>query len=316
MIKKQITFIDLFAGLGGFRLGLEKVGANCVFSSEIDENVRQVYKKNFNELPSGDITKIQADNVPDHDVLCAGFPCQPFSISGKQEGFNDTRGTLFFDIARIAETKQPKILFLENVKNFSTHDNGNTLKTVKETLDSLGYRVYVKVLNAAEYGIPQSRERTFIIGVRKDIQQEFNFPSPQKLTTFLEDFLEDGKIENSLYTEKEVVWNGKVDQYSSKPVRLGQVNQGRQGERVYGIKGTAITLSAQGGGVFARTGGYLINDKVRRLSPRECANIMGFPKTYILDDSINQAYKQLGNSVVVNVVSAVGREIMKVLEEF
>lgn len=308
---KNYTFIDLFSGLGGFRLGLEKLGATCVFSSEIDDNVKKVYQKNFGELPNGDITKIKAEEIPDHDILCAGFPCQPFSISGKQEGFEDTRGTLFFDVARIVEEKKPKIVFLENVKNFSTHDKGKTLKTVKKTLENLGYDFYVKVLNAADYGVPQSRERTYMIAVRKDLKNTFQFPKPKPLTKFLKDFLEDEPVDQSLFSEKEVSWNNNTDHTSNKPVRLGQVGQGRQGERVYGIKGTAITLSAHGGGTFSRTGGYLINGKVRKLSPRECANIMGFPKTYLIDESSNQAYKQFGNSVVVDVITAIAEEIEK-----
>ena len=154
---ENYRFIDLFAGIGGFRIALESFGANCVFSSEWDKYAQKVYEANFGELPEGDITQISENNIPNHDILCGGFTCQPFSISGKQKGCEDIRGTLFFDIARIVEYHQPKVLFLENVRNFETHDDGKTLKIVKATLRDLGYDVFHKVLNASYFGLPQNR---------------------------------------------------------------------------------------------------------------------------------------------------------------
>ena len=156
-----MTFIDLFAGLGGFRIALESLGAKCVYSNEWDEPVRKVYAENFGDIPDGDITKVNENNIPEHDILCAGFPCQAFSISGKQRGFEDSRGTLFFDIARIVKAKRPKVVFLENVKNFATHDDGKTLAVVKATMEELGYHFYQKVLSAVDYGVPQKRERIY-----------------------------------------------------------------------------------------------------------------------------------------------------------
>jgi len=309
------TFIDLFAGLGGFRIALESLGARCVYASEIDESVRQVYIENFRDVPDGDITKVDADTIPDHNILCAGFPCQAFSISGKQRGFEDSRGTLFFDVARIAKTKKPKVVFMENVKNFVSHDHGNTLSVVRTTMEELGYTFYYKVLNAADYGIPQNRERIYMVCFRDDLRiNNFEFPKPVLLEKHVEDILlEDESLVEHLYIQLPNVHLKEDNKYSNKPIRLGIVNKGGQGERIYSTKGTAITLSANGGGIFAKTGGYLINGKIRRLHPKECARLMGFPDSYKLSESDNQAYKQLGNSVVVDVLQLIGQEIAKVM---
>ncbi|MDD4298902.1 MAG: DNA cytosine methyltransferase [Bacilli bacterium] len=311
------TFIDLFAGLGGFRLALESFGAKCVYSSEWDKAAQEVYYKNFNDMPDGDITKVDEKNIPAHDILCAGFPCQAFSISGKQRGFEDSRGTLFFDVARIAKYHKPKIIFLENVKNFAAHDNGNTLKVVLTTLEEIGYNVYYKVLNSVDYGIPQKRERIYIICFRKDLDtKKFKFPEKMELVKHVEDFLEENP-DVSIYDEKKypIIYNGKFDnEYSNKMIRLGTVNKGGQGERIYSVKGIAATLSAYGGGVFAKTGGYLVNGKVRRLSPRECARIMGYPDTYKIANNKNEAYKQFGNSVVIDVLQYIVLGITKAIE--
>ena len=311
------TFIDLFAGLGGFRLALESFGAKCVYSSEWDKAVQEVYYKNFNVMPDGDITKVDEKNIPVHDILCAGFPCQAFSISGKQRGFDDSRGTLFFDVARIVRYHKPKIIFLENVKNFAAHDNGNTLKVVVTTLEELGYNVYYKVLNSVDYGIPQKRERIYIVCFRKDIDnKKFTFPTKSKLEKHVIDFLEENP-DVTIYNEKKypIIYNGKLDnEFSNKMIRLGIVNKGGQGERIYSIKGIAATLSAYGGGVFAITGGYLVNGIVRRLSPRECARIMGYPDTYKITNNKTEAYKQFGNSVVIDVLQYIVLEITKTIE--
>lgn len=313
------TFIDLFAGLGGFRLSLESLGAKCVYSNEWDEPVQKVYADNFGDIPEGDITRVDENTIPDHDILCAGFPCQAFSISGKQRGFEDSRGTLFFDVARIVKAKKPKVVFMENVKNFATHDDGHTLEVVKGTMEELGYTFYQKVLNAVDYGVPQKRERIYMVCFRNDLNvTSFSYPKPFELTRHVEDFLlEDEELVKSLYVDRpDTYFNGAEDtEYSDKSIRLGIVNKGGQGERIYSTKGIAITLSAYGGGVFAKTGGYLINGKTRKLHPRECARIMGYPDTYKICESANQAYKQFGNSVVIDVLQLIAVEMGDVLEE-
>lgn len=312
------TFIDLFAGLGGFRLALESLGAECIYSSEWDEPVRKVYSDNFDEIPDGDITQVDEKNVPDHDILCAGFPCQAFSISGKQHGFEDSRGTLFFDVARIVKEKQPKVVFMENVKNFASHDGGKTLEVVRATMEDLGYTFFYKVLSAVDFGIPQKRERIYMVCFRNDLNvASFNYPKPFELQKHVEDFLlSDENMVTHLYVDRpDTYFNGKKDEhYSNKTIRLGIVNKGGQGERIYSTKGIAITLSANGGGVFSKTGGYLINGRTRKLHPRECARLMGFPDSYIISDSPNQAYKQFGNSVVIDVLQLIAIEIGNILE--
>lgn len=315
-VLKDMTFIDLFAGLGGFRLALESLGAKCVYSSECNKQVKEVYKKNFGELPDGDITKVDEKAIPNHDILCAGFPCQAFSISGKQLGFEDTRGTLFFDVARIVKEKNPKVVFMENVKNFKNHDSGNTLKVVKSTMEELGYNFYFQVLSASDYGIPQKRERIYMVCIRKDIEKrQFEYPISEPLKVHVEDvLLKDNREIEQLYVErKDTIYNKEDNVYSDRPIKLGIVNKGGQGERIYSTKGVAITLSSNGGGAFSKTGGYLTNGKPRRLHPRECARLMGFPESYQLDESNNQAYKQLGNSVVIDVLQKIGIEISKAL---
>ena len=321
-IKKKslsdFTFIDLFAGLGGFRIALESLGAKCVYSNEWDEPVREVYADNFGDIPEGDITQVDENSIPEHDILCAGFPCQAFSISGKQRGFEDSRGTLFFDVARIVKAKKPKIIFMENVKNFASHDDGKTLAVVKAIMEELGYKFHQKVLNAVNYGVPQKRERVYMVCFRNDLNIEnFVFPKPFALKRHVEDFLlEDENQVKDLYIQRpDTYFNGVEDnQYSNKSIRLGIVNKGGQGERIYSTKGIAITLSAYGGGIFAKTGGYLINGKTRKLHPRECARIMGYPDSYKICKSTNQAYKQFGNSVVIDVLQLIGQEIGSAME--
>ena len=315
---KGYTFIDLFAGLGGFRLALESLGAKCVYSNEWDKFAQEVYNDNFGDVPEGDIMQVDESTIPNHDILCAGFPCQAFSISGKQRGFDDSRGTLFFDVARIVKAKRPKVVFMENVKNFAAHDNGNTLRVVKQTMEELGYTFYQKVLNAVDYGIPQKRERIYMVCFRDDLNiKGFTYPKGFSLEKHVEDFLiNDGSIDvsNLVVNRKDTYMNDVVDNvYCDKSIRLGIVNKGGQGERIYSTKGIAITLSANGGGVFSKTGGYLIDGKTRRLHPRECARIMGYPDDYKMCKNMNQAYKQFGNSVVVDVLQYIGIEIGKSL---
>lgn len=322
IIKKSLsdyTFIDLFAGLGGFRIALESYGAKCVYSNEWEKNVKKVYENNFGEIPDDDITKVDENTIPEHDILCAGFPCQAFSISGKKLGFKDSRGTLFFDVARIVKCKKPKVVFMENVKNFATHDSGNTLKVVKSTMEELGYTFYYKVLNAADYGVPQKRERIYMVCFRNDLNiQSFDFPEKTSLTKHVEDYLiDDFEETEKLYIHREDIYMKDLldDKYSDKPIRLGIVNKGGQGERIYSTKGIAITLSANGGGVFAKTGGYLVNKRPRKLHKRECARLMGYPDNYVLDTCDSQAYKQLGNSVIIDMLQYIVEKIAYSLEK-
>lgn len=317
-ILSGMTFIDLFAGLGGFRLALESLGARCVYSNEWDESVQEVYQKNFGELPEGDITQVDERKIPNHDILCAGFPCQAFSVSGKQRGFADSRGTLFFDIARIVRQKKPKIVFMENVKNFAKHDKGQTLAVVKTTMEELGYQFHARILNAVDYGIPQKRERIYMVCFREDVPRtDFEYPKPFQLTKHVEDYLlQDNNLVKDLYVTRPDMYfkNTENTIYSNKPIRLGTVNKGGQGERIYSTKGIAITLSAYGGGIFAKTGGYYTGDGTRRLHPRECARIMGYPDSYIISDNATQAYKHFGNSVVIDVLQLIGMEIGKAMQ--
>jgi DNA (cytosine-5)-methyltransferase 1 len=319
---KGYKYIDLFAGIGGFHLAMSSYNAECVFASEWDNFASQVYEKNFGIKPFGDITKIKEEEIPKHDILCGGFPCQAFSISGKQKGFDDTRGTLFFDIARIIKYHSPKILFLENVKNFERHDNGKTLEIVTATLNSLNYNVYYKVLNASNFGLPQNRERIFIVCFRKDLNiTSFQFPKPIGKSVSLNDILEkkpkakiikrtDINIYKSFEPKKNIF--GELE-LPNKPVQIGIVNKGGQGERIYSVYGHACALSAYGGGAGAKTGIYYVNGILRKLSPRECARAQGFPDSFIIDESQEQAYKQFGNSVAVNVLNEIIKEIIKVV---
>jgi DNA (cytosine-5)-methyltransferase 1 len=318
------TYIDLFAGIGGFHLALSSFGAKCVFASEWDKYAAETYQQNFEIKPNGDITEICEDEIPKHDILCGGFPCQAFSISGKQKGFEDIRGTLFFDIARIVKKHSPKVLFLENVKNLAKHDEGKTLTTIIETLEELNYTVFTKILNASNFGLPQNRERVYIVAFNNTIDAEnFQFPEPTNVPVCLEDILEDkpqnAKVINR--TDIEIYKNyiqtnslfGEI-QLLNKPVQIGKVNKGGQGERIYHPLGHAITLSAHGGGVGSKTGLYLINEQIRKLSPRECARIQGFPDSFVLNKIDSQSYKQFGNSVSVNVLQKILIEISKILK--
>lgn len=320
MKLEDLKFIDLFAGIGGFHQALSSFGAECVFASEWDEHAAKTYSVNYGLQPKGDITQIAEEEIPRHDILCAGFPCQAFSISGKQKGFEDARGTLFFDIARIVNHHQPKLLLLENVRNFQRHDGGNTLRVVVQTLDELGYSVDYKVLNASHYGLPQNRERIYFVCLRKDLMKEsFSFPSPQKEAIKLEDFLEKKskvKIVDRPDIEIYKDYNPLKDSHGNvilpnKPIQIGRVNKGGQGERIYDIRGHAITLSAYGGGVGSRTGLYQVGQDIRKLSPRECARIQGFPDSFKIVSKMTQAYKQFGNSVAVNVLKAILHQIEK-----
>lgn len=317
----KYTFIDLFAGIGGFRLSFDSFGAKCVFSSEFDKHAQEVYHNNHGEIPYGDITKIDESIIPRHDILCGGFPCQAFSISGNQKGFSDTRGTLFFDIARIAKHHKPKVLLLENVKNFAKHDNGNTLKTVIETLNNLDYNVFYDVLDSSNFGVPQSRKRIYILAFHSSLEiKKFDFPSDNGLKTKLIDFLEDNKnialdkyvvnrndikMKSSLTIEKDLYGH-----YPQKPIRIGTISKGGQGERIYHTSGHSITLSAYGGGVAGKTGCYEIGGLYRRLTEKEVVRISGYPENFKHHPLKSQTYKQFGNTVVVNVLQEIIKKVI------
>lgn len=312
-MSKSFSFIDLFAGIGGFHYALKSNGGTGVWASEWDEKAAYIYQNNHGLKPEGDITKIEANTIPAHDLLAAGFPCQAFSISGKQNGFNDPRGTLFFDIARIAEYHQPKILFLENVRNFEKHDNGNTLRTVKTVIENLDYNFYGKLYNASDFGLPQNRQRFIMVGIRKDIDPDNSFimPTPTYQSVAIEDILEENVPENFFITRKDYRLDATkfLTERINKPLQIGSFALGRQGERVYDTKGHGITLSAYGGGIGAKTGMYLVDGRIRKLTPRECARLQGFPETFILPESIQTAWKVFGNSVPINVLDAVVKSL-------
>lgn len=312
--ENQMRFIDLFCGVGGFRQALESLGHRCVFSSDIDKDACESYELNYEERPHGDIAEIPASDLPKHDVLCAGFPCQPFSISGNQNGFEDARGTLLYEILRIAGFHQPAVLFLENVKNYRSHAGGKTLEKTLRLLTEANYHVHYKILNASDFGVPQKRERIYFICFRTDLGvQEFSFPSSMGKEISLEKILlrEDDPRLRDLWVERsDLTLKSKLPKEGgNRPLRIGTVGKGGQGERVYSVKGHAITLSAFGGGIGAKTGMYLINDKIRRLHPIECRRLMGFPESFQLHPRPNVCYKQFGNSVVVPVVSHIFKAV-------
>lgn len=322
MNKKEFSFIDLFAGIGGFRIALESVGGKCVFSSEWDKHCQKSYELNYKEIPHGDITKINEEDIPKHDVLCAGFPCQSFSVAGKQKGFDDTRGTLFFDIVRIAMFHKPKVLFLENVRNLNAHNGGATFEIISNTLNQLGYNVFHKVLNAKNFGLPQNRERILIICIRRDLNiLKFNFPEISLDFKTISDIKEpDSKTKkyiinrNDIKIDEQKLKKAKLEGKVKKPLQIGIIANGGQGNRIYHENGVGITLAASSGGAAPKTGVYFINGKVRKLSPREAARLQGFPESFIIIKNENQALKQFGNSVPINIIKAVMEEINKIID--
>src|ERR1035437_4109759 len=314
----KFTFIDLFAGIGGFRNALESFDGECVFSSEWDKYSQETYEKNYHDKPKGDITKVDAAEVPKHDVLCAGFPCQAFSMSGSRKGLDDIRGTLFKEIVKIANYHQPKVLFLENVKHLIQHSAGTTFKIIKESLEEIGYDVHYKVLKADKFGIPQVRERVYFICFRRNLKiKNFEFPEGKHKTVYLIDFLEKN-IERKEITNWPIVYKDginleELDKHrSDKPIQIGQVHQGGMGDRIYSPYGQAVTITAGGGGNFSKTNGYYIDEYPRRLTARECANIMGFPKSFKIHDNPNVARKQFGNSVAIPVLKAIFKNVINI----
>jgi DNA (cytosine-5)-methyltransferase 1 len=326
----EITFIDLFAGIGGFRIALERCGCKCVFSSEIDTHCQNVYNENFGEIPKGDITKISSNDIPDFDILCAGFPCQSWSKAGKMLGFNDIRGTLFFDICRIIKDKKPNIVILENVKNLVIHNKGKSFKIILQHLKELGYNVSYKVLNAVDFGIPQNRERVIIVATKGNYT--FNFDTlKNKYATKIEDIIDysnNDYISKDLYTilkEEDITkqksglifcgyLNKNIWQTGTNHSKLHLSRCHRQPNRIYSIKGTHPTISSQ-----ESAGRYYVYfpDEmcVRKLTIDECYKLMGFPKEFIKDKNKSNAYKQCGNSVVVPMIEEVVKNVIKQIYE-
>lgn len=317
----SIIFIDLFAGVGGFRVALEKAGAKCVFSSEIDKFALQVYKANFSEDADGDITKIAVEDVPAHDVLCAGFPCQAFSTVGKRKGFSDPRGTLFFDVLRIAKHRKPKVLLLENVKGLLTHNDGDTFETIKNSLVDLGYVVNWKVIEATMFGLPQRRARVFVVAVRKDIKKDFSFPVGNPTDKTLKDIVESNVDAKYFLSENR-------NNFICKKRAAGQC---RYGYHLVGPDDYVFTLltskyehnlivdNTKSTGTFhnikAKTAKDNVINKqnVRRLTPKEYARLQGFPEDFKVPVVNKHAYRLFGNAVAVPVVEAVFAEIKKIL---
>ena len=303
----SFRFIDLFAGIGGIRLGFEAVGGRCVFSSEFDEDACATYEANFGEHPSGDITKIDAKDIPDFEILLGGFPCQAFSIIGKKEGFaNETCGTLFFDIERILKEKRPPAFMLENVRNLTAHDNGNTFRVIREHLEALGYHVYAKVLNALDYGVPQKRERIIIVGFLDDIKFNFPEPIPESERKTLLDILETD-VPRKYYVRDEIR-ESRIERLNNKNYPRPYISH----ENMAGSVTPHPYSSALRAGASANY--ILINDE-RRPTEREMLRIQGFPESFKIVLPYGKIKKQCGNSVAVPVIRAVAHSMLTALKE-
>lgn len=321
--KPHFTFIDLFAGIGGFRIPLQELGGKCVFSSEYNYHAQRAYELNFGEVPFGDITQIDTETVPTHNVLCAGFPCQPFSISGKMKGFEDTRGTLIYHVFRIIEKRKPEVVLLENVKHLLYHDGRKTLATIIKHLEEFGYKVSTKVLNASDYGVPQNRERIIIIGHKT---KEFDFNKIKvKDKPVLKDFLDEENefeyldeqftiLERQKKQDSGLIFAG----YRNKAIRKAGVRPGtehlsrvhKQPNRIYSTEGVHPALPSQeSSGRF-----WILHEgRVRKLTIQECYRIMGFPAHFKLINNRGELYKQIGNSVAVPMIKAIGEQIKEQL---
>lgn len=316
----KFKFIDLFAGIGGIRLAYQKVGGKCVFSSEYNKFAKVTYEANFGEVPFGDITKIDEKFIPDHDVLLAGFPCQPFSIAGvskknslgRNHGFLDeTQGTLFFDIARIIKEKKPKAFMLENVKNLVAHDKGRTFEVIYNTLDKLGYSVHFRVLDGQHF-VPQHRERIIIVGFSRQVfkgNENFDFPELPEPNKKISNILE--KDPDPKYTLSDKLWE-YLQNYAAKHKAKGN----GFGFGLTDLNGISRTISAR----YYKDGSEILipqeGANPRRLTPRECARLQGFPDNFIIPVSDNQAYRQFGNSVVSPLMHAVAKQVVKVFDNF
>ena len=317
--EKKFTFIDLFAGIGGMRIAFDRAGGQCVYSSEWNKYSQQTYFANFGEQPEGDITKVNAADIPDHDILVAGFPCQPFSIAGvskknsmgRATGFEDkTQGTLFFDVCRILKEKRPKAFMLENVKNLCSHDKGRTFQVIRESLEELDYEIFYKVLDGQNY-VPQHRERILIVGFDRErygdkIDFEFNL-TPRVPKPVMRDILDEEVADK--YTLSDKLWT-YLQNYAAKHRAAGN----GFGYGIAPLDGVSRTLSAR----YYKDGSEVLiaqeGKNPRRLTPRECARLQGFPDTFKIPVSDTQAYKQFGNSVVVPLMGEVAKLIVNNIE--
>ncbi|EJF39692.1 DNA (cytosine-5-)-methyltransferase [Clostridium sp. MSTE9] len=323
VIKNDIdgfTFIDLFAGIGGMRIAFESAGGHCVYSNEWNKYCQQTYFANFGEQPDGDITKVNAEDIPDHDILVAGFPCQPFSIAGiskknslgRATGFEDkTQGTLFFDVCRILKAKRPKAFMLENVKNLCSHDRGRTFEVIKESLKELDYEVFPQILDGQNF-VPQHRERILIVGFDRrrygnDIDFKFDI-TPVHPKPVMRDILE-AEVEDR-YTLSDKLWS-YLQNYAAKHKAAGN----GFGYGLAPLDGVSRTLSAR----YYKDGSEVLIAQLgknpRKLTPRECARLQGFPDTFKIPVSDTQAYKQFGNSVVVPLMANVAKLIVQTVNE-
>lgn len=301
-------FIDLFAGIGGIRLGFEAVGGRCVFSSECDEDACTTYQANFGEHPAGDITKIKAAQIPDFEILLGGFPCQAFSIMGKKEGFaNETSGTLFFEIERILKVKKPPALMLENVKNLLSHDKGHTFHVIKSHLEALGYHVYADVLNALDYGLPQKRERIIIVGFLDNVAFQFPHAVPQSERKSLEDILETD-VDKKYYV-RNAIRESRLQRIKDRNYPKPYISH----ENMAGSITPHPYSSALRAGASANY--ILINDE-RRPTEREMLRLQGFPETFQIPLPYGKVKHQCGNSVAVPVIKAVANEMISALKSF
>ena len=304
----DFKFIDLFAGIGGIRLGFESVGGRCVFSSEFDEDACKTYEANFHEHPSGDITKIAASDIPDFDILLGGFPCQAFSIIGKKEGFsNETCGTLFFEIERILKEKKPRAFLLENVKNLKSHDNGNTYKVIRTHLQCLGYNVYESVLNSLDYGVPQKRERIYIVGFMDNVSFCFPEAIPVAERKTLSDVLEPNVAEK--YYVRPKIRESRLQRIKDKNYPKPYISH----ENMAGSITPHPYSSCLRAGASANY--ILINDE-RRPTEREMLRLQGFPDSYKIVLPYGKVKKQCGNSVSVPVIAAIAKQMIVALKRF
>lgn len=304
----NFKFIDLFAGIGGIRLGFESVGGTCVFSSEWDAAACQTYKANFGEQPAGDITKIKSEDIPDFDILLGGFPCQPFSIIGDKEGFNhETQGTLFFEIERILKDKKPSAFMLENVRNLTAHDKGRTFKIIIDHLEALGYHVHFRVLNALDFGVPQRRERIIIVGFLDDVEFSFPEPIPFEERKTLKDILEEN-VDQKYYVRPEIR-NSRLERLKDPNYPKPYISH----ENIAGSVTPHPYSSALRAGASANY--ILINDE-RRPTERELLRIQGFPDTFQIVVPYGKIRHQTGNSVAVPVIKAVARQMISALKSF
>ena len=297
----MFKFIDLFAGIGGMRIPFEKIGGECIFTSEMDKYAQITYKENFGSIPEGDITEIHEKEIPPHDLLLAGFPCQAFSQAGKREGFEDTRGTLFFDVARILDFHKPKAFLLENVKGLKNHDQGKTLQTIERVLHRMNYSLFIEVLNAKHFGLPQNRERIFIVGFKEMVN--FQFPPKTKIKTRLGDILE--KDIDIKYTISDKLWKS----HKSRKKKAKEKGYGFGYSLFNEESEYTSTISAR----YYKDGSEILieqqNNNPRMLTPKEASRLQGFPKNFKIPVSNAQAYKQFGNSVPVNVIRAIAKNM-------